>query len=226
MQQIEKNTVDSKNQLSSNDYIRFIQPEHDGIKILFLGNSITLHGIKPEIGWHNEWGMAASAKENDYVHIVMRKVNEANPHASFCICQGSRWEREYTKRDVIFPQYETARNFGADIIVMRLMENVSTKELNINVLEEELEACLDYLSNGKKVKIIFTTSFWKHPGDDAVRSLAQKTSSRLIELGELGELDEMKALGLFQHRGVANHPGDKGMQEIADRIWLALRSMI
>ena len=36
---------------------------HDGgVRIVFLGNSITLHGASPEIGWNNtEYGMAASA---------------------------------------------------------------------------------------------------------------------------------------------------------------------
>ena len=45
-------------------------------KILFLGNSITLHGPNPSIGWTNNWGMAASAQEKDYVHVVQSAVAE------------------------------------------------------------------------------------------------------------------------------------------------------
>ena len=46
-------------------------------KVLFLGNSITLHAPAPHIGWTGNWGMAASALEKDYVHLLMEQISQS-----------------------------------------------------------------------------------------------------------------------------------------------------
>lgn len=225
--QMDKNTVSAEDQLKENDVVKFDNPNGKGKRILFVGNSITLHGVKQEIGWNNCYGMAASAKENDYVHLLEKKVAEIDGDAAFCVCQGSDFEVNYnTPEKVSYSLWEDAKKFGADIIVFRLIENCKKAEWNEENFKNELDKLLSFFSSDKEVKIVMTTGFWKHPGDETLRQYAKDHSFPIVELGDLGEQDEMKAIGLFEHNGVANHPGDKGMAAIADRIFDELKKLL
>ena len=58
--------------MNSGGAIRTVEPiGGGGIRVLVYGNSIALHGPKPDIGWTNDWGMAASAREKDFAHLVL-----------------------------------------------------------------------------------------------------------------------------------------------------------
>lgn len=50
-----------------------------------MGNSISKHGEKPDIGWNNSLGMAASCEENDYVHKTVSMLENDGYKVSFCI---------------------------------------------------------------------------------------------------------------------------------------------
>ena len=216
--QMDKNTVNSKGQLAETDHVKFDFPADDGIRVMFVGNSITLHGKNANIGWHNECGMAASSKEKDYVHLLEASIKKYDPKASFCICQVADWERGYKNGREVYAKYEAAREFSADLIILRFIENVPKADFDSDTFLREFDAFADYLNNTGKAKLVITTAFWNHPGNNDIRLYAEKKGIPCVELTDLGENDEMKAIGLFEHTGVANHPGDKGMKAIADRI--------
>ena len=216
--QLRKNTVNSKNQLADTDIVRFINPNGKGRRILFVGNSMTLHGICHEIGWKYECGMAASSKENDYVHIMIDEISETCDDCAFCICQVADWERRVFDGTFQFGSIQNAQDFCADIIIFRAIENCPWKNFENEMFVDELNRLFLFLSPENKTEIIMTTGFWKHPGNSAIIDYSERCGLPLVDLEDLGELDEMKAIGLFEHEGVANHPGDLGMKHMADRI--------
>ncbi len=223
MSEIEKNTVKADNQLDITDYITFDGDR--GVKIMIAGNSITRHGPSAEIGWNNDWGMAASSLETDYVHILMKKVCEKTD-ARFCINQVSKWEQNYKSPDDIIPLFTAARDFEADIIIVRFIENCKPREFDRDIFEREFDRFIKFLDKTGKARIIISTAFWKHPGDECLAEYAERNGYPFVALNDLGADSKMRADGLFEHAGVAWHPGDLGMKNIADRIFSELEKII
>ena len=213
---IDANTVSADNQVTMSTSSYILGNEEGSVKIAVLGNSITRHGPKPTIGWTHDFGMAASDKDHDYVHLLFKKLTDSGKKVCFFVKQFAVWERNH--EDEYDDFYTDVGQFNPDIIVFRLGENVN-RQASLEVYEAATEKLLDYVGHGK-AKLVLTTCFWKHGvADDAVRNICKKRGIEPTELNDLGELDEMKAIGLFEHSGVANHPGDLGMEHIAQRIY-------
>lgn len=226
MARLADNTVKANNQLKKSEFVKITNGAGKGVRVMFLGNSITLHGKKPEIGWNNCWGMAASSEDKDYVHVLMKYIRKTEPDAAFCICQGAKWEVHYKEDIDFYDEYESARDFGADIIVSRIIENCKGSDFDGEKFKTGLTDFIGYLSGKKSPKIILTTSFWHHPGDSAIKELSEEKGYPLVTLGDLGDNKEMMAIGLFEHEGVSIHPGDKGMRCIADRIFKIIEDIL
>ena len=216
--QIKKNTFSAENQVEISKQIQLANPHGKGKRYLFLGNSITLCGGAPEKGWQGGWGMAASSMDKDYVHRIMAEVSKTDADAALCICQVSRWEMNYKNPHEVTKLYDVARDFGADVIITRFVENCSVPDFEPEVFISEYEKFIKSFDTSSKAKFILTTGFWKHPGNEQIRLVAEKNGYEFVVLEDLGEDDSMKALGLFEHTGIAEHPGDKGMEHIANRI--------
>ncbi len=208
--------VDSRKQLVSNRNTRFEDVENSGIRVLFVGNSVTLHERLEEIGWFGDWGMAASSKEKDYVHLIEKYIKEKDENAAFCICNAAEWEHEYNKPnlDIFIP----AREFEADIIIVKLSANTPLDLYEKDLYKQRFSEFINFLNKTGKAKIIIATEFCKHPAEEVLNEYSEENNLPLCYLSDIHAKDEFKAGVAFWHNRVANHPADYGMKIIAERI--------
>lgn len=214
------NTVSSANQLDVNKYVRINAAENPKMKVLFVGNSITRHSPKPDIGWFGDWGMAASAPENDYVHKTVAGLQSKFGDISCCVAQAAEWERRYFEGDkALLEFYTEARDFCADLVIIRIGENIS-REKNAEIpCKPYFDGMIKFFAANPKAKIILTDCFWNIPPiDQPISEIAAERDYTFCRIGDLEKDERTMAKGLFAHAGVAAHPSDYGMECIANRI--------
>ena len=212
------NTVSADNQMKINDYVT-IYRRGGSKKVLFFGNSITRHEPAPHIGWHGDWGMAASSKDKDFVHVVVEELDRVYGKIDYCIAQGSKWERGYRDTETVLNEvYKEARDFCADIVIIRIGENITAAEHLKFDCKPATKKAIEYLVSNENAKVIVTDMFWYSVYNDCFREIADECGYTFCHITDLEEDDSNMAIGLFEHDGVAHHPSDLGMKRLADRI--------
>lgn len=192
--------------------------------VVVFGNSIAKHGIAEGLWW-GDWGMAATEREKDFCHLLQKRLGK---DATVEAVSVAPWEREFDDNlDEIYGKYITP---STDAIVVRMGENVTKPEL----LEEKTDQMLSYLEKKTKAKIVMTGNFWKNAEKEkALHRAAAKHKIPFIRLDDLDKPPYKETMGgkvggddgqihEIIHEGVAAHPNDKGMAEIARRIFQIL----
>jgi len=186
--------------------------------ILILGNSITRHSAAPKLGWYGDWGMAASSREKDFVHILEKKFKGIYKSAEVHFETIVPFERGYWHYDL--SQLDRLKSLHPDLIILRIGENVSNESIVQHNFGKYYEDLINYLKDNTKVKILCVSSFWKKDKvDSLIEEASKKKNCYYLKISELSEDPSNMALGQFENEGVAKHPSDKGMMAIANSIW-------
>lgn len=211
MRNFQENIISAEKQNSKPVWIS----ENTGIRITFAGNSITKHAPKPQVGWDRDCGMAASCIEKDYVHLILSKIREYDPNVAWCIAQVAGFERGFFDQRAE-DEYKPAADFDPDIVIMFYGANVS-KEYDVmenpkRTFGNSFEEMRNLLSNGGKAKVFISEGFYIRPVLDAEKkAVALKYGDTFIEIDDIRTRADT--------HGMFNHPGDLGMEEIANRFW-------
>lgn len=224
MRNINDNTVSSENQLPRDAWIFYMGSANASKRLLIIGNSITRHGPNIGIGWDADWGMAASDIDHDYVHLLQSRLTADGKDVLTMVRSASLWERNHAEENHL-NDYLTEHEFAADVILFRIGENV-LKTADMEVFAARLREFLTYI-NPKKAPIVFTSTVWdSQPRNTVIRELAEEWGMPFIDLTEIGRRDDLMAIGLFEHKGVAMHPGDAGMRYIADAVYPEIKARL
>ncbi len=192
-------------------------------RILFLGNSITLHGPKADIGWTGNWGMAASSADKDFVHLVTRALAQHTGSAPQIMVRNiADFERNYATYDVD-GQMKDLFAFDPDLVVLAIGENVPA--LGSEDAKTKFKAGVMSILRCALAKrhplVVVRSCFWADAVKDQVLSQAcQEADGIFVNAGPLGReaANAARSERSFTHDGVAGHPGDAGMKALADAI--------
>lgn len=193
--------------------------------ILILGNSITHHKPAPEVGWNSDWGMAASARDRDYVHLLTSNFRKIQRRAKVSFFNVADYENAYWVYELA--ALDTMVKVKQDLIILRFAENVNSTYVVDNNFKKHYLRLIEHLKKSHpNAKIICTSGFWENPKvGSIIEECATETKSIFVSLSQLDKPEYM-AWGKFAHTGVAAHPGDTGMKAIADLIWTEVEQLL
>jgi hypothetical protein len=198
-------------------------------RILFLGNSITLHGPAPEIGWTGNWGMAASSEDKDYVHILYNRITQATAgKPKIRVKNIANFERRLTDYN-LQEELKQVLAFNADVIVIAVGENIAsptTDEAKAQ-FESAFANLFAKLKKHGQPTLFVRSQFWQDTQKDGLMKRACESAGGVfIDISKLGSnaANFARAERQIEHAGVAGHPGDQGMVELANALWNAIKN--
>ncbi len=198
-------------------------------KCLILGNSITLHGTCSY--WWGIWGMAASTKENDFVHKLENKIKTHYKNFSCTPVNIANWETSLNIDSINFTNLNIS---DYDYIVIRLGENISNNIETMACEKAIKELITSIKERNGSTKLYITGVFWPNTSKEtAIKNVATSENIIYINIDKIYSDVNIQKVGnqvfgddgqlhIINHDGVAAHPNDSGMEAIAEEIYKAM----
>lgn len=188
--------------------------------VLFMGNSIARNKPVPAIGWHGDWGMAATARDKDYVHRTVALLAERGVAAEGVLadrdcpeCDGAIDEQIHNMDQIerLKPRW----------VVIQLAEHSGVIELLSGKMTSQYRRLLQGLT-ALKVPHIYCLGSWGEKEADGLHAQSIHYAIRDFPGVEFLPLHAASSdtanygdTTLFKDAGVVWHPGDRGMEAMA-----------
>lgn len=189
--------------------------------VLIIGNSIVKHGPAPQIGWQGDWGMAASTRDSDFVHLLTRSIQAKDSTISVRSGLVIGFEGGFEK----YPFAKLDSFTTPDMLIVRLSENVDDSKAADGRFMRYYDSMIRYIDPENHAVKVIVNGIWDKP---VVNELLKKYAAQhhyiFVRNDDLLADSTNLARGLFTNEGVAAHPSDKGMRLIKERIWEQIKN--
>ena len=196
----------------------------DTLSILFLGNSLTYTGVPDEEADKEKRGLTSTKKEKDYVHLLVRRIAVTDStNIKYSIVNIAEFERTFIQHSFKSSKLSYVQNKEPDYLILQIGENVGREDIKgtPGKFGTEVENLLSLFPKSKK---IITLPFWPYKEVNyEITKVAIKTGSLVVDLSHLGNGDDEMCFASsqkkYKNEGVGKHPGDYGMEKIAEIIY-------
>ncbi|MDO4935184.1 MAG: SGNH/GDSL hydrolase family protein [Phascolarctobacterium sp.] len=171
--------------------------------------------------------MAASEKSKDYVHIF-ENISKCKTD----VMNYYQWEIMHNDRAETYNLIEPYLARKYDLVVLQLGENIS----NTDTLEQDFRDLIKHIQlKLNDARVIVIGNFWNNKKIEMIKqNICDGKQVAYIDLRDLQDKQYYAGLGtevkgddgmthIIEHIGVANHPDDKAMQIVAERIFALIR---
>lgn len=191
-------------------------------RVLLLGNSLVRHGPRPQIGWTNDFGMAATSIDKDFAHVLAARVRDEFPTASFALANvAGTLERKFVAGLELDRDFGWMRDWQPDAVVMFFGANCP-KDYDAKAdgrFGKAVEAVRTYFANGGRTRFLIVEGFYDRPALDAEkRAVAERCGDVFVPMADIRARNDV--------RGRFAHPSDFGMRLIAERLWERLKPVL
>lgn len=193
-------------------------PAQEIKKVMIIGNSIMKHGKAPQLGWNTDWGMAATAEEKDYAHLLYAKICGALKQEKAPELKLARITNEKQMLG-----WDGLKGNDADVIVIQISDNYRGKP-NAEEFQNNYAQMIRDLRGDRDPIIVCLTNWGGGKLNEMIRAAAAENKALSVDLAPLAANAQNKAgsEGHFTNGGVNWHPGDRGMAAIADAAFAAI----
>lgn len=205
-------------------------------RILFIGDSITLHGtsakLKAKLGWDHVAGMAASEEAKDYAHVFADQMQKAMPDRKvelyFHTYGGSGTvAQRLSAMDIVRP-------VEPHLVVIQLGEH-EKDQAGLETLRADFTKLVTAFDGQAQKPVVICAGPWSPPPspgkssydgwpgqvEKVMREVCEANKVAFVSVKELAEDPACRGWG--ENPGVQWHPNDKGHAGYAQKFFDVLQ---